>query len=108
MILVSDAMYIDFLPIFPTSSSPFTMYVKAIHNMNRVLFIPLQMFVKFFFSNRIFDISYNLNSYIQYKNVLRLFEIVCLDLHTAIALYCLNGSEKLFKTFAYPSNSRAY
>ena len=29
MILVSDAKYIHFLPIFPTSSNPFTLHVKS-------------------------------------------------------------------------------
>ena len=67
VILISKAKYIPFLPIFPTSSSPFTLHVEAIHKVNWILLISQQMFVKLFFSNRIIGISYNLNKYIQYK-----------------------------------------
>ena len=68
MILVSDAKYIHFLPIFPTSSNPFTLHVEVIHKMNWILLISLLIFVgRNFFSNRKIGISYNLNKYMQYK-----------------------------------------
>ena len=38
MILVNDAKYIQFLPIFPASSSSFTLYVEA-HHTNELNFI---------------------------------------------------------------------
>ena len=54
------------------------------------------------------DISYNLIMYIQYKHVQKLFEVVCLHLHTVITLYRLDGNKKLLKIFAYASNTRAF
>ena len=38
MILVNNAKYIHFQPIFSTSMSPFTLQVQAIHKINRTLF----------------------------------------------------------------------
>ena len=59
------------------------------------------MFVKSLVSNIIIDISYNLNKYIQYKHVWKPLAVVCLHLHTLIALYRSDGNEKLLKVFAY-------
>ena len=58
--------------------------------------------------NIITDVSYNLNKYIQYKHVQEFSEVVCLHLHIVIALYLLDGNEKLLKIFTYPSNKRAF
>ena len=51
------------------------------------------MLVKLFVSNIIIEFLYNLNKYIQYKHVLKLFEVECLHQHTVIALYRLDRNE---------------
>ena len=47
----------------------------------------------------IIDLSYNLNKYIQYKHVWKLFEVGCLHQRTVIALYRLDRNGKLLKFF---------
>ena len=66
------------------------------------------MLVKSFVSNIIIDLSYNLKEYIQYKQVWKLFQVGCLNQHTAVALYRLDWKEKLLKIFTYPSNKRLF
>ena len=68
------------------------------------------MLVKSFASNKIIDLTYNLNKYTEYKQVWNLFEVSCLHQHTLIAntLYRLDRNEKLVEIFAYPSNNRVF
>ena len=107
MILVNYAKYIQFLPVFSTSSRPFTVLVQTTHKITRRVLNSLQKLIMLLFSNTT-DISHNLNKYIQYKYNEKLFEVVCLHLHTVIALYRLHRNEKLLEIFAYPSNSRVF
>ena len=65
----------------------------------------LQILVKLFFTI-IIDLSYNLNKYIHYKHVGKLFEVGCLHQHTVIALCRFDRNKKLLKIFAYPSNKK--
>ena len=58
-----------------------------------------------FVSNTIIGILYNLNKYTQCKHCEKLFQVVCLHLHTVIAV---DGNEKLLEILAYPSISRAF
>ena len=57
------------------------------------------MLVKLLASNIIIDFLYNLNKYIQYKHVWKLFEVFCLDQHTVIALCRLDRNGKLPESF---------
>ena len=103
-ILVNDENYIHFLPIFLISLSPFKMQWQTIHKTNRTLHASLTLhtyLAKSFVSNIIIEISYNLNKYIQYKQVWNLFEKVSLHLHDVIVLYRLDGKKKLLEFFAY-------
>ena len=65
MISVNDAKHIHLLPIFRTFQSfSYCKYKPFINSFQSYLFL-LQMLVKLFFSNRIIDILYNLNKYMQ-------------------------------------------
>ena len=64
--------------------------------------------VKSFVSNIITDSTCNLNKYIQYKHVSKLFEVGCLNQHTAIVLHRLDRNGKLLKIFAYASNNGVF
>ena len=64
--------------------------------------------VKSFVSNMTYDLSYNLNKYIQYKYVWKLFKVGCLHQHNVIAMYHLDRNEKMLEVFAYPNNNRAF
>ena len=57
LIQVSHAKYIHFIPSFSTSSNPFTLQIRAIYKINRILLISLQIFAKVFVSNILIDIS---------------------------------------------------
>ena len=48
------------------------------------------MLVKLFVSNKIPDLSHNLNKYIKYKHVRKFFEVGRLRQHTVIALHRLD------------------
>ena len=66
-----------------------------------MLLISLQFLVKLFVNNIIIVLSYNLNKYIQYKHVWKLFEVGCLHQHTIVALYRLDRNEKLLEIMHY-------
>ena len=42
------------------------------------------------------------------KHVWKLFEVVCLHLHIALALYLINGHKNLLEICVYPSKIRAF
>ena len=105
-ILVNDAKYIQFLLISSTSLSPFILQVQTTHKITRLLLILLQKLVILFASN--IGILYNLNKYTQDKHNEKLFDVICLHLHIAIALHHLDENEKLLEIFVCPSNSCAF
>ena len=69
MILVNDAKYIHFYPIFSTFSNPFTLQVAIakpfIKSIEFCLF-GYKYWVKPFSANIIINLSYNLSEYIQF------------------------------------------
>ena len=93
MIFVNDAKYVHFF-LFEL---PPTLSHWTIHKINRILLISLQILTKTSVSNIINDLSYNLNKYIFYKHVWKLFEVGRLHQHTVTALYRLNRNRKLLK-----------
>ena len=93
MIFVNDAKYVHFF-LFEL---PPTLSHWTIHTINRILLISLQILTKTSVSNIINDLSYNLNKYILYKHVWKLFEVGRLHQHTVTALYRLNRNRKLLK-----------
>ena len=97
VILIIDAKFIHFYPTFqiPPTLSPCK--DKAIHKINRILLVSLQILVKSFVSNIMIDLSYNLCKYIQYKHVWKLFEAGCLHQRNLIACYRLGGNGMLLK-----------
>ena len=69
------------------------------------------MLVKLLVSNVITDFSYNLNKYIQYKYILKLFEAGYLHQHTVIDLYHLDSwieMKSCSKFLRNLSNNRAF
>ena len=56
------------------------------------------MSVKLFVRNMMTNISYNLNKYIHYKAVYKLFEVVYLYLHIIIALYLMDRKMEISMT----------
>ena len=56
------------------------------------------MSVKLFVRNMMTNISYNLNKYIHYKGVYKLFEVVYLSLHIIIALYLMDRKMEISMT----------
>ena len=97
VILIIDAKFIHFYPTFqiPPTLSPCK--DKAIHKINRILLVSLQILVKSFVSNIMIDLSYNLCKYIQYKHVWKVFEAGCLHQRNLIACYRLGGNGMLLK-----------
>ena len=61
IILVNDAKYIHFSPIFSTSQA---LSHLDFHKFNRILLFSLQILVKSFVNNLIIDISYNVNKFL--------------------------------------------
>ena len=58
------------------------------------------MLVRLFASNIIIGLSYNLNKYIQYKHIWKLFEVSRVHQHTVITLYRLDRNKNLLEIFA--------
>ena len=97
VILIIDAKYIHFYPTFQIPPILSHCKDKAIHKINRILLVSLQILVKSFVSNIMIDLSYNLCKYIQYKHVWKVFEAGCLHQRNLIACYRLGRNGMLLK-----------
>ena len=54
------------------------------------------------------NLSCDLNKYVPYKHVWKLFQVGFLHQHIVIALYRLDRNEKLPEFFPYPFNDSAF